>query len=628
MRCLASLRLGQDLASAAEVRTYLDLCGQAPVSACAFSAGTPAATEAKFARLLQILRRHPVNVGSPPQAFTYADLFVNFPLGDVDRWQLRSADLQKLWTDATSSSGQPSGQASFGLPAAASAGVYTGLDQNYAVSCTDEADPRNVSDYAAAARLAQARAGGYGLYFTWTEEPCADWPATAPSDRYTGPWNRRTASTILVMSLTGDPATPYQDAIAMTRDLARARLLTVAGWGHTELANPSNCAIRYEVKYLTTGVLPPAGVVCAQNTAPFPVPCLRAVRRARVGATLRTQVGAMLAEIGLRRPGRVYGRYVSFESDVSRPPHSSRPPLSKRLRPWHWIAIDVVVAGLAGLVGALTAANDVVTQPSRLLLAAVIFFPIALRRRYPLPTFGALVVMAIFATMIGWALPAAPVVAYLYVAYVLYTVTVGGSRRASLAAAAVPLTVILVTELLVRLHQFPADRGGADLAWAVFALVIAWMTGDSARQRRRYVQLLQYEAASSAVAGERLRIARELHDVVAHSMSVIAVQAGYGQYVIDASPAGAREALGAIQATSRDALDEMRRMLGVLRQQDAACGPDVACGPVATPEADVACGPDVACGRTWPAASRLRAGRGARGGPYSPRTAGARAGPR
>ena len=98
------------------------------------------------------------------------------------------------------------------------------------------------------------------------------WPATAPSDRYTGPWNRRTASTILVMSLTGDPATPYQDAIAMTRDLARARLLTVAGWGHTELANPSNCAIRYEVKYLTTGVLPPVGVVCAQNTAPFPVP--------------------------------------------------------------------------------------------------------------------------------------------------------------------------------------------------------------------------------------------------------------------------------------------------------------------------------------------------------------------
>jgi signal transduction histidine kinase len=79
---------------------------------------------------------------------------------------------------------------------------------------------------------------------------------------------------------------------------------------------------------------------------------------------------------------------------------------------------------------------------------------------------------------------------------------------------------------------------------------------------------LQDEAASKAVTEERLRIARELHDVVAHSMSVIAVQAGYGQYVIDTQPADARDALGAIQATSREALDEMRRMLGALRQAD------------------------------------------------------------
>jgi pimeloyl-ACP methyl ester carboxylesterase len=269
----ASLREGQDLASAAEVRSFVDLCGQAPVEACAFSAGTPAATEAKFGTLEEILRRHPVSVGTPPQAFTYADLFIDFPLGDVDQWQSRAVLLQKLWDDATSSS--PTGDAAdlaTPAPAGASGGIYTGLDQTYAVSCTDESDSRSVSDYAAAARLAGARAGGYGLYFTWTEEPCAHWPATAAPDRYTGPWNRRTASTILVMSLTGDPATTYQDAIAMTHDLARARLLTIAGWGHTELANPSSCAIKYEVSYLTTGALPPAGTVCAQNRAPFPLP--------------------------------------------------------------------------------------------------------------------------------------------------------------------------------------------------------------------------------------------------------------------------------------------------------------------------------------------------------------------
>jgi signal transduction histidine kinase len=101
-------------------------------------------------------------------------------------------------------------------------------------------------------------------------------------------------------------------------------------------------------------------------------------------------------------------------------------------------------------------------------------------------------------------------------------------------------------------------------------MTVVWTVGYTMRQRRSYAVRLQEEAASKAVAQERLRIARELHDVVAHSMSVIAVQAGYGQYVIDAQPQDARDALGAIQATSREALDEMRRMLGALRQADDA----------------------------------------------------------
>src|SRR5439155_6301524 len=120
---------------------------------------------------------------------------------------------------------------------------------------------------------------------------------------------------------------------------------------------------------------------------------------------------------------------------------------------------------------------------------------------------------------------------------------------------------------------------------AALFVIVAWFTGYIVRQRRRYALGLQDEAASKAVAEERLRIARELHDVVAHSMSVIAVQAGYGQYVIDTQPADARNALGAIQATSREALDEMRRMLGALRQADetdqreaARAGPDPGTG--------------------------------------------------
>jgi len=122
------------------------------------------------------------------------------------------------------------------------------------------------------------------------------------------------------------------------------------------------------------------------------------------------------------------------------------------------------------------------------------------------------------------------------------------------------------------------------------------------RQRRRYAVRLQDEAASKAVAEERLRIARELHDVVAHSMSVIAVQAGYGQYVIDTQPADARNALGAIQVTSREALDEMRRMLGALRQADetdqreVAARAGAAAGAALGADADAVAGPGADAG--------------------------------
>jgi signal transduction histidine kinase len=123
------------------------------------------------------------------------------------------------------------------------------------------------------------------------------------------------------------------------------------------------------------------------------------------------------------------------------------------------------------------------------------------------------------------------------------------------------------------------------------------MIGYAVRQRRQYAHALQQQAASKAVTEERLRIARELHDVVAHSMSVIAVQAGFGQYVIDSNPSDAREALGAIQATSRDALEEMRRMLGVLRQQDIAAasgGPSAADPAPPMPTAPLAPAPGLA----------------------------------
>ena len=258
---------------------------------------------------------------------------------------------------------------------------------------------------------------------------------------------------------------------------------------------------------------------------------------------------------------------------VPRPPHA---PLTQRMRDGHWIAIDCVVAAFAALFVLISVHQaflntDQMWLAIGLLMAAGVFFPVALRRRAPVMAFGALLILAVlFGDMAsGFMFPGAAITAvslvFLSAAYVLYTVTVTSSRRTGGAALALALALLVFVGGTGRGRS---EGAPAELVPVGLASVIAWMTGYSVRQRRLYVVRLQHQAASSAVADERLRIARELHDVVAHSMSVIAVQAGYGQYVIDDSPDGAREALGAIQATSREALDEMRRMLGVLRQQD------------------------------------------------------------
>jgi signal transduction histidine kinase len=277
-------------------------------------------------------------------------------------------------------------------------------------------------------------------------------------------------------------------------------------------------------------------------------------------------------------------RDMSYPRDAPRPlppypPGGPRPakappakaPLTKRMRPGHWMAIDCAVGAIAALPAMFALSQSMgparLAIPTEVLLGATVFFPVALRRSGPVAAYGVLIAVAAITAGAGLA---TSIVAFLAAAYVLYLVTAMSNRQTGAAALALALAamgLIVVTD-----RQLRANGGAAAYVLVVLAMVIAWMTGHSVRQRRLYAQTLQHQVASSAVAEERLRIARELHDVVAHSMSVIAVQAGYGQYVIDTSPSDARDALGAIQATSRDALEEMRRMLGVLRQQDAVAG--------------------------------------------------------
>lgn len=257
------LREGADVSDASTMAAFLTLCGRAGTSACAFSAGTPATTTAKWNELLNRLRKQPAAVGSPLRAWTYADVIAEFPEYTFSSWPDDAALLQQLWLASAPGRTVPPGTPLVN----ALAGLR--LEQVLATTCSDVPSPTDQAAYPAAARVAYARSGGFGLYSAWQFEPCAHWPAQAATDRYTGPYDRPTASTILVIGNTTDPATPYRDSVAMSRDLARARLLTIDGYGHTLAGNPSTCAAGYVAGYLSAGTLPPAGTTCHQDATPF-----------------------------------------------------------------------------------------------------------------------------------------------------------------------------------------------------------------------------------------------------------------------------------------------------------------------------------------------------------------------
>ena len=274
------LRMGSDKAAGRALGAFLRICGQRSTQACAFSAGSAAATRAKWDALLARLRRAPVNLGGTAFSYAFVVTTVSFGLSFVQPfstpvpdnsapgWSGVAQGLEQLWT-----AGSGTASARPGLrPAVAAAGAqrYGGAEQGYAVQC-DEAPSPPASAYAGLQRLLLRRSGVLGLPDLWTlDEPCATWPVRG-KDTYSGPWNAPT-SPVLVIGNTTDPFLPLQDAIAMTRQLGNARLLVVRGYGHTALLNPSTCASNYLTAYFRTGALPPQGTICRQNVPPFPPP--------------------------------------------------------------------------------------------------------------------------------------------------------------------------------------------------------------------------------------------------------------------------------------------------------------------------------------------------------------------
>jgi hypothetical protein len=151
------------------------------------------------------------------------------------------------------------------------------------VWCLDPINPHHPSAWARAAHRADRRDPYFGRPWIWFGSICAHWPGH-DSDRYLGPFNRRTANTVLVVGNRNDPATRYQDAVSTSRLLGRGRLLTVAGWGHTSLFL-SACADAHVSRYLLTGRVPPKGTVCQVDQIPFAEPAAAATATAAAGAS-------------------------------------------------------------------------------------------------------------------------------------------------------------------------------------------------------------------------------------------------------------------------------------------------------------------------------------------------------
>lgn len=243
------------------------------------------------------------------------------------------------------------------------------------------------------------------------------------------------------------------------------------------------------------------------------------------------------------------------------------------------VGVDVVAAAfyviLYSAFGTFDPADFPPDQPHyggptwlAVVVAAGVGVPIAVRRRWPEAAWVVTTVALAVATLLRITLEP-----WIPAAIILYTIAVRSSWRRAVGA-------LVVTVLLGVVTLVVSGGGGGDPASVVgvigYVCVVSggcWVAGVVVRERRAAAAEARRRAAEQSLAEERLQIARELHDVVAHSMSLIAVQAGVANHVVTQRPEAARDALRVIEETSRGALTDIRRLLGVLRTPDAEFAP-------------------------------------------------------
>jgi signal transduction histidine kinase len=208
-------------------------------------------------------------------------------------------------------------------------------------------------------------------------------------------------------------------------------------------------------------------------------------------------------------------------------------------------------------------------------IATVMAVALLFRRRFPLTVLGVVAGAALVQVLTAANPREGPLPLDAAIPIAMYSVVKYGRRlRDGFLAAAV-----VVVGILIEAFKVPTNGSwwrGALLYGAVFTGI--WLSAYLVRTRRVYVASLEERAATLererrhlaeiAVAHERATIAREMHDVVAHSLAVIIVQADGGRYAMAASPSAGSQVLETVAATARDALEEMRRLIDLLRSDD------------------------------------------------------------
>ncbi|MFE6055224.1 sensor histidine kinase [Kitasatospora sp. NPDC056446] len=253
-----------------------------------------------------------------------------------------------------------------------------------------------------------------------------------------------------------------------------------------------------------------------------------------------------------------------------------RTPLLRRLPAGVWVAAfwtSIVVFRVFTRDNELShlLTYDGNTEDMPLVVTAVVTTLVAFLL-VPLPLAAVAVALAGGVFALGmWTVPATAPVQFLIAEAVVGYCVATRSRAVSAVAAGMPLAV------LAGLYVWGTVNGHVVNPYAYAGLsttvLIAWLIGNTVHQGRAHAEALRGRATEQAVTAERLRIARELHDMVAHSIGIIAIQAGMGSRVMDTQPAETRNALNAIEATSRETLAGLRRMLGALRQSEGESAP-------------------------------------------------------